>query len=289
MPLTVVPLNIIESHRELNTEPPADFAAFIKALQGNSRYARKPLTYQMSQTRATNQPPPVKTMVIELLNHMSSENVQRTIDGITKIKLMTDQDLDTLGDLLFKFATTKQDARMSRVYADLIKGLSGVKVRERKLLVVLLNRCQTEFALETQTEIVERKELMVNDDDESDAESISRAFKMGLVQLISTLAVNGVLRSQLFDRSVSKMLDCCDEEGDKPINIRIEAALKMITIASDRYKAEVKKIAAADPNKPADPEVVKNLARIRAIKAKKYEKVGPKVRMGVLDLLDIID
>jgi hypothetical protein len=278
MPLTIIPLSVINSYRTQYVDPPPEFAAFMKGLQ-TSTYARKPLTHQISQNRGSVQPPQVKTVILELFNRMTTDNVPRIIDTITKLKISTATDLTTLLDYIFKFATSKQDARMSRAYAELVKGLVDLQVGDQKLVVKLLNRCQLEFKSETECELVERKDLAIAGDD-GDADGISRAFKLGLVQFIAALSVAGVLREELFDRSLASILSaCCANIPDQLVNIRVEAAVKMSIIVADRYKRQ----------KTSNPLIVRNLELLTDIMEKRIVNVSTKARMAVCDFMDLME
>lgn len=275
MPPTIIPLNVFNSYQEMYKEVPVEFPIFIKSLQ-TGNYARKPLTYQMSQNRATNQPPEVKTIVLELLNQMTTDNVPRIIDTITKLKIITAKDLETVCEYIFKFATSKQDARMSQAYANLLKGLLTIQVGEQKLVVQLLDRCQYEFLAEIEKELVEHKDLATVGVD-SDADGHSRAFKIGLVQFIGALSANGVLREDVFDMSLGKMLDVCSK-GIEEVDIRIEAAVKMAILVKDRYKKNGQTGLAS-----------KNIAMFKKIAEKKVANIGTKARFAVCDYLELIE
>lgn len=210
---------------------------------------------------------------------MTTANVPRIVDTITKLKILTTDDLTTLIDYIFKFATSKQDARMSKAYADLVKGLIDLQVGDQKMVVRLLNRCQLEFKAETERELVERKDLAVAGDD-SDSEGISRAFKLGLVQFIAALSVAGVLREELFDKSLTSILTaCCTNVPDQQVNIRVEAAVRMAIIVADRYKRQ----------KTSNPLVERNLAFFTDIMEKRITNVSTKARMAVCDFMDMME
>jgi hypothetical protein len=274
MPPIIIPLNVFDSYKELYKEVPLEFPIFMKGLQtGNN--ARKPLTYQMNQNRATNKPPEVRTIVLELLNKMTTDNVSRTIDTIAKLKIITTQDLETVSEYIFKFATSKQDARMSQAYANLLKGLLTIQVGEKKLVVQLLDQCQYEFLAEIEKELVEHKDLAIVGVD-SDADGHSKAFKIGLVQFIGALSANGVLREDVFDMSLGKLLAVCCK-GTEKVDIRIETAVRMAILVKDRYK------------KNSNSELVKkNIEMFKDIAEKRVTNVGAKARFAVCDYLESI-
>jgi hypothetical protein len=285
MPLITVPLDVFNQYREQYLDPPPEYAVFMKSLQ-TSTYARKPLTHQMSQNRGTNQPPQVRTVILELFNRMTTDNVPRIVDTINKLKLATVADLTVLVDFIFKFATSKQDARMSRAYAELVRGLIDIQVDGKKLVVQLLNKCQTEFKREVESELVEHKELHVAGDD-GDAEGISRAFKNGLVQFIAALSVTEVLRHDIFDKSLAMMLAaCCNAENtndskNPAVDVRVECAARMANIVADRYKR----------NKAADKrsEIVdSNIDLFRKISAGKFSYIGTKARFAADDFTEML-
>lgn len=293
-----VPLDVIMSCKSAHTTMPPEFGVFIAKLKDGS-YGRKALIGKSTgQSRTTvNQPPSVRTIIVELINRMSPDAVSRTIDTISKLTLNSQDDLNLIASYIFKFATIKQNYKMALAYAQLVHGLINLHFGtdvDNKLVVIILRRCSEAFTLEAQSELVDRSTIddgigpvaaaPLSESNPENTDSRSNNFKRGLVQFIAALNEVTVFADDLYDAAIAQMLDCTNSGASNapPYDARIETAAFMAGVPHvvNRYRTR-------SPTAVASECVLANIAVFRAIEQRKIAGVSTKARFAVSDTLDL--
>jgi hypothetical protein len=295
--ITTIPLQTFNRYQERYTEVPERFHEFMRSIQTGA-YGRRALS--VAQPRSSNQPPPLKTVIIELFNRLAPDNVARTVSTISTLKvngqINTAQDVTSVADFIFRYATVKQDYRMALAYANLVVGLADLQIGNdprEKLIVLILGMCREAFVKETQNEFVDR--IISSGIAHASAgitseemETKSRHFKHGLVQFLAALnevrvtntngVTTGAFNDTLYDRAIADMLACTDTAEGAPYDARIEAAALMASFVSKRYSIteQLGEVAAA------------NMERLRNIAKGKVPGVSSKAKCTVFDFLDTL-
>jgi hypothetical protein len=290
MPLTIVPREVFDELRDDFTEAPPEFASFLKKMDSTL----KPLTYRATQRAPLV--PQVKAVMTEVLNRMTTTNVQEAIDTILKLSLKTVEDLETVVDYLFTYMLYKQEIKMSMAYAELVKGIKNIKMDDKKLQKLLLSRCHKEFLEEMKYEYVVRG----TGDAEEDKicmelehklplnEAYSAAYRKALSQFIASMGAIGILSPVMIDTTILELLSICINGGEEDkknsktpekVDVRAQMTSIMIQINAPRYKAN-----ATDPQ---IKEIVRLVKEIMGGKDK-YPHINSRTRFSMSDTYKLI-